>query len=359
MARYPAGVGNNKRWIYIFLGLLVAIVVTAFFYNPFGSDKPKKITDEQEPVVSQDQSKPKDKPQDTQAATQQPSSLPNAAQLTGNTVTTAADPNKVASVIDPIAQASAKIDEYIKTATDCMTVDPPKVIEARDRLNEILHMDINAQQGQLIRDELSKIADVWLFSKKIFPADTLCAVYKVQSGDVFQNIANQYKIPYEIIMTINGIDNPRSLRIGQALKVINGPFHAKVYLSSFRMDIYLQNTFVKSFPIGIGKPGYDTPTGMWIAKPGGKLIAPPWTDPDTGRTYESEDPDYPLGSRWVSLEGVSGAALGRTGFAIHGTKAPDEIGKAASRGCIRLHNGNAILVYNMMTPGLSQVEVIK
>jgi len=349
MARYPAGTGNNKsgqKWIYIFLGLLVAIAITAFFYNPFGSDKPKQVADEQELVVLQDQTK------------SQEQLLPDGTVLADNMLTQT-DVNEAVPVIDPIAQASARIDEDIQKAKDCMQAQPPKVIEARDRLNEVLHMEITPQQSQLIRDELSKIADIWLFSKKIFPSDTLCGVYKVQSGDVFQNIAKPYKVPYEILMTVNGMTDARALRIGQALKVVNGPFHAKIYRSLSRMDIYLQNTFVKSFPVGLGKPGYETPTGMWVAKPSGKLIAPTWTDPDTGRVYEAEDPDYPLGSRWVSLEGVSGEALGRTGFAIHGTKAPDEIGQATSRGCIRLHNGDAILVYNMMKPGLSQVEVIK
>jgi len=56
---------------------------------------------------------------------------------------------------------------------------------------------------------------------------------------------------------------------------------------------------------------------------------------------------------------LKGEALGRTGFAIHGTKDPDEIGVAKSRGCIRLHNGNAILVYNLMIPGKSKVEVVE
>lgn len=349
MARYPNSSGSNKggqKWIYVFLILLVAIAVTAFFYNPFGSDKPKPIADEPEPIVVQNQTKPQDQP------------LPGGTELADNVITQT-EVNVVEVVVDPIAQASAKFDELIKKAMDCMNAQPPKVIEARDRLNEVLHMDITQQQNQLIRDELSKLADTWLLSPKIFPSDTLCGVYKVQSGDVFQNIAKPFKVPYEIIMTINGITNPRALRVGQTLKVINGPFHAKVYRSLSRMDVYLQNTFVKSFPVGLGKPGFETPTGMWVAKPSGKLISPTWTDPDTGRVYEAEDPDYPLGSRWVSLEGVSGDALGRIGFAIHGTKAPDEIGQATSRGCIRLHNGDVILVYNMMEPGLSQVEVIQ
>jgi LysM repeat protein len=351
MARYPGGTGNNKsgqKWIYIFLGLLAVIAITAFFYNPFGSDKPKQIIDEQELAVSQE-------PVESPRQPLTPEQPAPAVDITpAETVVPEDEP-----ITDPISQASSKIDELIKKAADCMLAEPPRVIEARDRLNEILHMETTPAQAKLIRDELSKIADMWLFSNRIFPSDTLCGVYKVQSGDVLQNIANNYKVPYDIIMTVNGITNPRALRVGQSLKVINGPFHAKVYRSAFRLDLYLQNTFVKSFPVGLGKSEYETPTGMWVAKPGGKLISPTWTDPDSGRTYESEDPDYPLGSRWISLEGVSGNALGRTGFAIHGTKDPHEIGQATSRGCIRLHNGDVILVYNMMSPGLSQVEVIE
>ena len=111
--------------------------------------------------------------------------------------------------------------------------------------------------------------------------------------------------------------------------------------------------------MGLGQPGMETPTGLWVVKLGGKLIAPTWVDPITGKVYEAEDPDYPLGSRWIGLEGIKGGAKGRTGFAIHGTKDPNQIGTASSQGCIRLHNGNAILMYNLLMPGLSQVEVVE
>lgn len=102
-----------------------------------------------------------------------------------------------------------------------------------------------------------------------------------------------------------------------------------------------------------------SPTGLWRVKLGGKLISPKWTDPDTYKTYKADDPDYPLGSRWIGLEGIKGDAVGRSGFAIHGTKDPNQIGTASSQGCIRLHNGDAILVYNLLIPGLSRVETVE
>ena len=78
----------------------------------------------------------------------------------------------------------------------------------------------------------------------------------------------------------------------------------------------------------------------------------------TGKTYEASDPDYPLGSRWIALDGIAGEAKDRTGFAIHGTKDPNEIGTANSQGCIRVHNGDAIFLFDLLTPALSRVEVV-
>jgi lipoprotein-anchoring transpeptidase ErfK/SrfK len=75
--------------------------------------------------------------------------------------------------------------------------------------------------------------------------------------------------------------------------------------------------------------------------------------------YYPEDSDYPLGSRWIGLEGIKGNAKGRTGFGIHGTIEPEQIGTTGSRGCIRMHNGEVILLYNLLVPGVSTVEVVE
>jgi lipoprotein-anchoring transpeptidase ErfK/SrfK len=75
--------------------------------------------------------------------------------------------------------------------------------------------------------------------------------------------------------------------------------------------------------------------------------------------YYPEDPGYPLGSRWIGLEGIKGNAKGRTGFGIHGTKEPKQIGTTGSRGCIRMHNGEVIRIYNLLVPNLSTVEVVE
>jgi len=265
-------------------------------------------------------------------------------------------PSKI--IPEPTSEPNPKAAELIDQAVALVNGKPAGMIEARDRLNQALSMPVNNVQRAVIKENLSRLSDEWLFSRSVFEQDRLCSRYKVQPGSLLSAIAKEHKVPWEILMEVNKISRPELLKAGETIKVIHGPFHARVYRSAFTMDLYLQDTFVRSFRVGLGRPGRETPTGMWRVKPGGKLISPKWTDPDTFKTYKADDPDYPLGSRWIALEGISGEAKDRTGFAIHGTKDPEQIGTAGSRGCIRLYNGDAILVYNLLTPGLSRVEVV-
>jgi len=260
---------------------------------------------------------------------------------------------------EPPAAANPRAAEIIEEAMELVSGKSTQVIEARDGLNEALSLPMNPAQRIVIKRKLSELSNEWLFSRSVFAQDRLCSRYKVEPGDLLSSIASRHKVPWQILMDINKIKRPELLKAGEMIKVVNGPFHVRVQLSTFTMDVYLQDTYVCSYTVGVGRPGRETPTGMWRVKPGGKLISPNWTDPDTYKTYRSSDPDYPLGSRWIALEGLSGDAEGRRGFAIHGTKKAEEIGTAGSRGCIRLYNGDVVRVYNMLTAGLSQVEVVE
>ncbi|RPJ23223.1 MAG: LysM peptidoglycan-binding domain-containing protein, partial [Planctomycetaceae bacterium] len=235
------------------------------------------------------------------------------------------------------------VADIVAKAVALQQSQPGRIIEVRNNLNDALKLSMSPEQRQTVKDEMAKLAENWLFGPAVFAGDTLCETYMVKRGDLLQVIGRRNKIPYEILMQINNIPKPESLQAGRALKVVKGPFHSKVHRSTFTLDLYLGDTYVRSFKVGLGKPGYETPTGVWRVQEAGKLIQPPWTDPDSGRLYTSRDPDYPLGSRWIALDGLEGAAKDRTGFAIHGTKEPEQIGTAGSRGCIRMYNGDAVL----------------
>jgi hypothetical protein len=247
----------------------------------------------------------------------------------------------------------------IAEITSLVEARPARIITARDKLNEMLSTPLSRQQSAFVKKQFSSLAEKWLFNRTVLPGDTLCSNYKVAPGGRLANIGREFKVPYQILMRINNIERPENLRAEEIIKVINGPFHVKVYRSTFTMDLYLQDTFVRSFPVGLGAADRETPTGLWRVKPGGKLVKPLWTDPDSGVIYRGTDPDYPLGSRWIGLQGLKGAAEGRTGFAIHGTNSSGQTGQAISRGCIRMNDNDVKLVYDLLTPGLSQVVIVE
>jgi len=342
MARYPfpwpsRPIRLSRNLIYIVSALLIVAAIIALVYGPypFGGKEGEKLGILPEPNLEVET------PQTIATLKGKPSPEPNLINLASKAT----------------IQPDPKVTELIAQAVALVNSKPSAVIEARHRLNEALIICQSHQQREFVKEQLSKLAERWLFSKSLFPDDKLCGSYKVKMGDQLRIIGERYKVPTEILMQINNIRSPQALQAGQTIKVINGPFNAKIYASSFVMDLYLQNTYVRSFPVGLGKPGKETPTGLWRVKPGGKLISPPWTDPDTHKVYHPGDPDYPLGSRWIELEGIEGNAKGQTGFGIHGTKEPQTIGAAGSRGCIRLHNGDAILLYNLLVPIHSLIRI--
>ena len=263
------------------------------------------------------------------------------------------------SASDDNVRPDALATELIAEAAALLSGMPSRIIEGRDKLNATLRMPISPEQRSSVKAQLSKLSEQWLFSKTFYAQDKLCSSYKVQSGDYLSTIAKKHDIPYELLMEINGIKRPESLRAGERIKVVNGPFHAKVYRSAFKMDIYLQGTYVKTFSVGLGKSGRQTPLGLWHIKAGGKIPHAIYTDPDSGAVIHPEDPAYPLGSRWMELEGLDDNTRDKTSFGIHGTKEPESIGKASSRGCVRLHNGDAIKVYNMLVSVKSLVKIFE
>ncbi len=366
MARHPFGPLARRRArnrTFTVLALLVVVVVIAFMYGPFGAD----AEDENNPLDSSypagsntdvNETVVFEQPEPNESATIVPPpevvAMPEPGIVTPelNVPEIAAEPE-----LGETVESNPEADVLIAKAAGLIGQGTGGIIEARDSLNRALRMPMSPKQREYVKAQLTELSNIWLFSRTVLPGDPLCESYRVGPGAIFEVIGKQHKVPYEILMDINRITNPRSLQAGQAIKVINGPFHAKVHRSTFTMDVYLQNTYVRSFTVGLGMPGRETPTGLWRLRPGGKAYATEWRDPDTGRLHQPEDPDYPLGSRWMALEGLSGEAKDREGFGIHGTKEPDQIGTAGSRGCIRMFNGEAIKVYNMLVDGLSQVEV--
>lgn len=162
--------------------------------------------------------------------------------------------------------------------------------------------------------------------------------YEIQAGDRLEVIAKKYQLSWEYVAKLNRTD-PKRIQLGQKLKVMKGPFGAVVDLKEFALTVHLQGYYVKRYQVGIGKES-SSPIGKFTVL--SKLENPQYTDRQTGRVIAGDDPTNPLGRRWIDL-GDS--------YGIHGTIDPDSIGKAESRGCIRMQDKDIIEVYDFLVKG--------
>jgi len=335
-----SGYGNNKSKAlvyYIVIGLVI-IAAAIFIFYPH-----KKNAQQKEPPVTL--------PSEQPIQTQQPAQTTAVQPAQQSAVSSGAPITPPANSTNPRAAA------MLADAQNC--INAGKIITARNTLNDVLNMQLDPSTRNIVKNMMTELSGQWLFTRVIQLGDDLCSTYKVQPGDRLSSIAAAHKVPYQLIMRLNNITSDRGLRSGQTLKVVNGPFHAVAYKSGYILDLYLQNIYVKSYKIGVGKEGHETTAGLWRVKVGGKMLKPTWTDPESGRTYHAEDPDYPLGSGWIALDGIDNRTRGINGIAIHGTKDETTIGTKSSLGCLRLYNGELTEVYDLLEPGASEVRIVE
>ena len=109
---------------------------------------------------------------------------------------------------------------------------------------------------------------------------------------------------------------------------------------------------VLTYPIGIGRVGWETPLGS--TKVVSKARDPHWWVPSSVRREHAElgnplpavvppGPDNPLGSRVLKLE--------MPGYLIHGTNQPYGVGMRVSHGCVRLYPENIENLYLLVDIG--------
>jgi lipoprotein-anchoring transpeptidase ErfK/SrfK len=103
--------------------------------------------------------------------------------------------------------------------------------------------------------------------------------------------------------------------------------------SHFKLSLYRNLKFKKSYRVAIGQVGLETPAGLYHVQ--NKAINPAWTMPDSdwvkpedrGKVIPGGTPENPLKARWLGIFDGAG---------IHGTDAISSLGTAASHGCVRM-----------------------
>lgn len=255
-----------------------------------------------------------------------------------------------------------------------------KLADARSSLNRVL-LDRRTPESErtALRRWISELNETLVFSPTVVAGDPFAQSYTVVGGDSLPVINRKLSLTteYMLIARLNKLADPSKIQIGQRLKVINGPFHAVVSKSAFRMDIYVGDppsassvgssllacgaepgwVYIRSFPVGLGAED-GTPVANFVVRNNSKLVNPEWRNPRTGERFAASDPKNPIGERWIGLDGLDEASRGHTGFGVHGTIEPDSIGRSMSMGCIRLGDRDVEIVYELLAPRVSVVKVV-
>jgi L,D-transpeptidase ErfK/SrfK len=143
-------------------------------------------------------------------------------------------------------------------------------------------------------------------------------IHIVKAGETLYQISRDYRIPLANILQANPSIVPNMIYPGQALNIPglpdpnSIPYRIEVSIQNRWLRLYRNNTLLKEYPIAVGRMLHGTPKGQFVI------------------INKAPNPGGPFGTMWMSLS--------KEHYGIHGTNDPTSIGKAVSKGCIRMYN---------------------
>ena len=177
-------------------------------------------------------------------------------------------------------------------------------------------------------------------------------VYRIRKGDTLLDVARYFDLGWNEIIDANPYIDPWVPPAGSTILlptewvlpccsydgvVVNIPEMRLFYFHRSKDDP--RTTVVHTFPVGLGRDDWRTPTGKFKIR--GKTLNPQWNIPESirkehiaergdPRTFiAGGDPENPLGRHRIELTLPM--------YGIHGTNIPWGVGMQVSHGCVRLY----------------------
>lgn len=191
----------------------------------------------------------------------------------------------------------------------------------------------------------------------------------VREDEDFSDIAQRYDIGYYELFEANpGVDPdnppPNTALIIPTQYIIPPELHENSILVNLaEMRLYYRPPGMNRiyiYPVGIGKEDWNTPTGAM--KIIGKTANPKWIPPESIYKFRQAigdpvprvvmpGPDNPLGKYKLRLSNPE--------YLIHGTNAPEGVGRRTSSGCMRLYPNDIEQLFNMVKVGTKVLIINK
>lgn len=129
------------------------------------------------------------------------------------------------------------------------------------------------------------------------------------------------------------------------------PLRLQISLSKRRVTVFQGDSAIKSYPVAVGKSGWETPVGQHKVLQ--MIHKPAWVSPFNGVVIPGGDPENPLGKHWIGFW-----TDGKNAIGFHGTPNPGSVGRAVSHGCVRMLNKDIEELFKLVQPG-TVVEVVR
>ncbi|PQO27079.1 LysM peptidoglycan-binding domain-containing protein [Blastopirellula marina] len=155
--------------------------------------------------------------------------------------------------------------------------------------------------------------------------------YTVGSGETLESIAQRFEIPPLLLQRINGISDPTQLTPGQKLKVVQGPFSAKIDMTHNELSLEVDGCYAGRFAITV-ENGAIIPAGEHEVLH--KDANPQFYDQTNQRVLPPGDPANPYGGHAIHLDG---------GIVLHGTGGPG--------GSISVSKADSEYLYEILSVG--------
>lgn len=240
------------------------------------------------------------------------------------------DPNAVAN----IDQAWVEVQELV----DAEKFRDALVLLTRFYRND----DLTSSQRTKLNDWLDALAGKVIYSTENHFTST---AYKMKAGETLAEIATRWNVPAQVVYNINRkqIGNNPNVAAGTELKMINGPFHAEVDMSSATLTLFLKDLYAGRFPVKLGISGDPRP-GQFnvVAK---SVQGHTWRDAD-GNDFPPDAPENGYGPYWIGMTGS---------LCIHAIN-DDEI--PGHSGCIGLLEKDAKDIFGILA-NRSQIKVVR
>lgn len=231
--------------------------------------------------------------------------------------------------------------------------------------------------GSLDDATLAKLTlDAPLYTNYVVTAEDLAALQSL--GKTWLEKSQQSSLAHETILELvaeKSHSNPKLVRwlnpkidwnnvsAGTTIQIVNSEYpipdekaaFVRIFLNDRRLQIFgASSNLLAHFPCSIAARVDKRPLGeeLHIAAlaPNPNYTFDPAVFPESAEAQElgrklilQPGPNNPVGTMWFSLD--------KSGYGIHGTPRPEEVGRTESHGCFRLANWNAEYLLKLVTLG--------